>query len=213
MDSDSREVDTEKRLLAAAERLFAERGYTHTTVAEITHEAGCNVAAVNYHFHGKGELYLAVFRQVASDLRRSGRPHAVAAPAPGASLEEVVEAIVRDFVGPFLGEGSGQRLMKLALQEREDPHLPKDFFMAEVITPLRRETIKRLAGVCSTLDDVTLDLCLESIVAQLLYLIHAWSFYEGVDKDRMPLLDVEQALAHVVAFSAAGIRHFLERAE
>ncbi len=205
------EMGTRRRLLTTAERLFAERGYTHTTVAEITGQAHCNVAAVSYYFHGKEELYLAVFRDVVADLRQPGRGGDLAECLEELSLEELVEVMVRDFVAPFLGEDSGQRLMKLAVQERDDPHLPKDFFMTEVIEPLRRATIKGLKGTLSTLDDVTMALCLDSIVAQLLYLIHAWSFYEGVDKVEMPLLDAERALTHVVAFSTAGLRRFLDR--
>jgi TetR/AcrR family transcriptional regulator, regulator of cefoperazone and chloramphenicol sensitivity len=205
------EMGTKRRLLTTAERLFAERGYTHTTVAEITRQAHCNVSAVNYYFHGKEELYRAVFRHVVADLRKPGRASDRLDCPEELSLEELVEVMVRDFVAPFLGEDSGQRLMKLALQERDDPHLPRGFFMTEVIEPLRRTTIKGFKGTLSTLDDVTMALCLDSIVAQLLYLIHAWSFYEGVDKVEMPLLDVERALTHVVAFSTAGLRHFLGR--
>lgn len=210
-DGDLDEVGTKRRLLTAAERLFAERGYTHATVAEITRQAHCNVAAVNYYFHGKEELYLAVFRCVVSDLRQPDRAGDLAECSEGPSLAERVEAIVRDFVAPFLGEDSGQRLMKLVVHERDDPHLPKGFFMTEVIEPLRRTTVEPLKRTCSALDDVTIDLCLDSIVAQLLHLIHTRSFYEGVDKDQRPILDTERTLTHIVAFSIAGIRHFLDR--
>ena len=60
------------------------------------------------------------------------------------------------------------------------------------------------------LDDATVELCLDSIVAQLLYLVHTWSFFKDVDTDQMPILEPEQAINHIVAFSTAGVRHFLE---
>ena len=44
---------TRARLLEAAERLFAERGFRATSVRALTSEARCNVASVNYHFGGK----------------------------------------------------------------------------------------------------------------------------------------------------------------
>jgi len=210
-DSALDEAGTKRRLLTAAERLFAEQGYTRTTVAEITRQAHCNVSAVNYYFHGKEELYLAVFRHIVSDLSKPDRGGDLADRVEGSSLAELVEAIVRDFVAPFLGADPGQRLTKLALRERDDPHLPRGFFMTEVIEPLRRATIEPLKRACSALDDVTIELCLDSIVAQLLHLIHTRSFYEGVDKDQMPILDTQRALTHIVAFSIAGIRHFLDR--
>ena len=51
---------TKDRILDAAERLFAERGFNATSLREITAEAGVNLAAVNYHFQSKEALILAV---------------------------------------------------------------------------------------------------------------------------------------------------------
>ena len=50
------------RLLEAATSVFAQRGYRDTTVAAIAKAAGCNAAAVNYHFGSKEKLYAAVWR-------------------------------------------------------------------------------------------------------------------------------------------------------
>lgn len=51
-----------ERLLKEAEILFAEKGYHAVSVREITKAAECNLAAVNYHFGNKRNLYLEVFR-------------------------------------------------------------------------------------------------------------------------------------------------------
>lgn len=56
---------TKRRLIEAAQRLFAERGYAAVTVRDITRSAGANLSAVNYHFHGKLGLYEAVRRRSA----------------------------------------------------------------------------------------------------------------------------------------------------
>src|SRR5262249_56597881 len=53
---------TRQRLLAAASELFAAQGYHGTTVREIAQRAGVNLAAGNYHFGSKRELYLEVLR-------------------------------------------------------------------------------------------------------------------------------------------------------
>src|SRR3989442_13609471 len=60
---------TRERLLEAAERLFAERGFRATSVRALTSEAGCNVASVNYHFGGKEGLYREMFRRRLVALR------------------------------------------------------------------------------------------------------------------------------------------------
>ncbi len=54
---------TKERLLAMAEKLFAEKGYDGVSVREITQAAECNLAAINYYFGNKKNLYLDVFRQ------------------------------------------------------------------------------------------------------------------------------------------------------
>jgi AcrR family transcriptional regulator len=50
------------RLLQAASRIFAEKGYQETTIAEICEQAKTNIAAVNYYFQGKECLYLESWR-------------------------------------------------------------------------------------------------------------------------------------------------------
>ncbi|WP_226704467.1 TetR/AcrR family transcriptional regulator [Microbulbifer elongatus] len=57
------QLDTVNRILDAAEVLFAERGFTETSLRTITSTAGVNLAAVNYHFGSKKELIQAVFER------------------------------------------------------------------------------------------------------------------------------------------------------
>ncbi|TBW59388.1 TetR/AcrR family transcriptional regulator [Marinobacter halodurans] len=53
--------DTVDRILNAAEELFAERGFSETSLRMITSKANVNLAAVNYHFGSKNALIQAVF--------------------------------------------------------------------------------------------------------------------------------------------------------
>lgn len=53
---------TRARIVAAAEQLFAERGFAGTTMRDLTTAAGTNLAAVNYHFGSKEGLLETVFR-------------------------------------------------------------------------------------------------------------------------------------------------------
>lgn len=48
---------TRDRLLGSAGEVFADKGFHGATVREIVHRAGANVAAINYHFGGKSEIY------------------------------------------------------------------------------------------------------------------------------------------------------------
>lgn len=55
---------TKNRIIEAAGRLFAKRGYAETTSKEICETVGANMAAVNYHFGSRDGLYLAVLEKV-----------------------------------------------------------------------------------------------------------------------------------------------------
>ncbi|AZG36389.1 MULTISPECIES: TetR/AcrR family transcriptional regulator [Shewanella] len=89
-------TDTKTRILDAAEKLFAERGFSETSLRLITSKAEVNLASVNYHFGSKKELiravlarYLDVFMPSASiEINRLHN-------APeNASLNEIFSALI-----------------------------------------------------------------------------------------------------------------------
>src|SRR3954471_10629137 len=57
---DATSPDTKTRILDAAERLFVEHGFEATSLRQLTSAAGVNLAAVNYHFGSKEELFQSV---------------------------------------------------------------------------------------------------------------------------------------------------------
>ena len=63
---------TREQLLESACKLFAEKGYRDTTIAEICALSGANIAAVNYYFQDKKRLYAEAWRLT---FERSMRAH------------------------------------------------------------------------------------------------------------------------------------------
>jgi AcrR family transcriptional regulator len=57
---DTTSQDTKSRILDVAEQLFMEHGFEATSLRQLTSSAGVNLAAVNYHFGTKEELFQAV---------------------------------------------------------------------------------------------------------------------------------------------------------
>src|SRR6476620_3689707 len=57
---DATSAGTKTRILDAAERLFVEHGFEATSLRSLTSAAAVNLAAVNYHFGSKEELFQAV---------------------------------------------------------------------------------------------------------------------------------------------------------
>ena len=54
--------DTKQRLINAAGEMFAEKGYEAASIREICQRAEANLAAVNYHYGEKRQLYVAAVR-------------------------------------------------------------------------------------------------------------------------------------------------------
>lgn len=70
--ADGETADAKTRLLVVAERMFAKRGFACTSIRDLATEAGVNIAAVNYHFRSKEELYLETLRYA---MRRAKDVH------------------------------------------------------------------------------------------------------------------------------------------
>jgi AcrR family transcriptional regulator len=91
-------VDTKTRILDAAERLFAERGFGSTSLRNITTAAGVNLAAIHYHFHSKDVLLENVItrrsdvvNQRRLEMLERFRQEAAGAPVP---LEKLLQAFL-----------------------------------------------------------------------------------------------------------------------
>ena len=67
-------LELRQRLLHAAGEVFAERGFRAATTREITERAGVNLAAINYHFRDKAELYASALREAHCSARMIGLP-------------------------------------------------------------------------------------------------------------------------------------------
>ncbi|MDC8758929.1 CerR family C-terminal domain-containing protein [Janthinobacterium fluminis] len=72
-------AQSRQRLLTAAMRLFAERGYSNTPTRDIAHAAEANVAAISYYFGDKAGLYRAALSASPTgpqhDIDRFDQPH------------------------------------------------------------------------------------------------------------------------------------------
>jgi AcrR family transcriptional regulator len=61
---------TQQRILDAATEVFATRGFTAATMADVVAVSGASVGSIYHHFGGKSELFLAIFEQMADAVDR-----------------------------------------------------------------------------------------------------------------------------------------------
>ncbi len=143
-------LPTERRLLLAAERLFAERGIDAVSLRAIMAAAGANVASVHYHFGSKPALVEALIRdrseqgsarrsELLAAIETSGevsaRLLAEAFVRPVAELASSGEAAWVTFIAGIIGSGHpalavltdgfrAQARRYTVLMHRLDPDMP-----------------------------------------------------------------------------------------
>jgi AcrR family transcriptional regulator len=61
---------TQQRILDAATEVFATRGFTAATMADVVASSGASIGSIYHHFGGKSELFLAIFEQMANAVDR-----------------------------------------------------------------------------------------------------------------------------------------------
>lgn len=102
---------TRERILNAAERLFAERGYDATSVRSIVAKARVNQAAINYHFAGKDGLYREILRSAFRALTEHQLGHAEETRTM--SREQALAEFVRHQLRPLLARDDLSRHIRL----------------------------------------------------------------------------------------------------
>lgn len=108
--------DTKTRILDAAEKLFAERGFSETSLRLITSKAEVNLASVNYHFGSKKELIRAVLARYLDRFMPEASDELVLIKASGSpSLNDIFSSLVKPLLelNKFKADGTSTFLQLL----------------------------------------------------------------------------------------------------
>ena len=195
--------ETRSRIINAACKVFAEKGYQAAKVADICQQAGANVAAVNYYFGDKATLYTEAWQQAFEKCSELALPD-VTATSPGEQLRIHIHSLIQNFTDP----GDRGQFTRLYLMELTNPTGLIHNIWHEIIAPRRQillEVIRNIMGTKAT--DETVFFCEMSIISQCRALMTT----RPSDMEYMlgqPLSpDLIMRLAdHVTRFSLAGIR-------
>ncbi|MHC4636396.1 MAG: CerR family C-terminal domain-containing protein [Planctomycetota bacterium] len=205
--------DVRDRLLDAAEDCFAEKGFEGTNIRDLTQKANSNIAAVNYHFGGKENLYIEVFRRrmsVMMDVRISSINSVLEQQNNGLVLEELLRAFAMAFIEPFQKQSSSHRFTKLMIREMLDPHLPKSLFINELAAPTMKAFGNAMSRIYPELEKKKMVLLTISLVGQLLHFMHINEIFGSNKPDELPVGNLNEIIEHVVSFTAVGIRSMVE---
>jgi len=109
--------DARSRLVMAALRLFAEKGYEGATTREICELAGANISAIRYYFGDKAGLYRAAFTEPMGDTPCGANLGTSAELA----MPEALKLLFRDFLEPLKRGEETRLVMKLHFREMIEP--------------------------------------------------------------------------------------------
>jgi len=207
--------DTRKRLIAAASTLFAERGFHGTKARDIAARAGVNLAAGNYHYGSKKELYLEVLRAEFAEtralLKRRGAIRA-ATEMGRLSRRQVVgllRARARVMLDMLIGPPAGVH-GTLMLREMTDPSEALPVIVEEFIRPMKQEIEDIVAHLEPGLARGDVERCAFSIVAQALFYrftmpatLKMWGLRQ------YPRLLGRQLADHITEFSLGGLERLV----
>ena len=160
------ETETRERLLAEGARLFAAQGYARGTVRDICRAAHANVAAINYHFHGKQGLYDAVVQSAIDRMR------ATTATIIEAGRGQSPDRQLTTFIAIFLQRVTATRdnwIHQLMMRELNEPTAALDRVVTEVIEPRMKYLGRVIAEIlgCGP-DDPRVRRCVTSVQLQCL---------------------------------------------
>jgi TetR/AcrR family transcriptional regulator, acrAB operon repressor len=102
--------ETRNAILDAAERVFQERGVSHTSLSGIAIAAGVTRGAVYWHFRNKADLYEAIFKRVFDPLE--ARVAEIQQNTTGNPVD-ALRAIARYFFGRIVSEPRFARLLDI----------------------------------------------------------------------------------------------------
>ncbi len=198
---------TRRRIIGAAESLFARKGFAGTSLREITGVAGVNVAAIHYHFGSKEELLRAVLARIVEPVngeRLRLLDQAEAAAAPDAPT---VEAILDAFLAPDLRaiHELGPRGAVITRFMGRSYTEPSDL-VRTLVQEHFGEVGRRFHGaLCRAVPEVSP----EEMFWRLMAVVAVITYMLGASEEASGLLDPDDpdaALHRMVAFLSPGVR-------
>jgi AcrR family transcriptional regulator len=211
-----RGAETRERLLDAAERIFAERGFEGASMRAVTHAAGASVSAANYHFGSKEELLRATLSRHIGPLneRRLARLDALEAEADGRPLE--LETILEAFLRPIFEEHASSvdataRFRQVAARIYSDPPDVVTAMKRELFGPILTRFVGALVAALPEKSRDEIELGFQLTVGVMVHVISGHlvtapvSEADGCECWTSRLSD-ESVLQQVITYVAAGLR-------
>lgn len=190
----------------AASKIFAEKGFRETTVAEICEAAGANIAAVNYHFGDKESLYDAVWRYAFEVTSATYPIDGCLSENP--SLQDYLYSYAHAVMNRIFCDTEAGLFPKLLHQELSHPTLAIERIAKEALYPQSRFVGKAVHDELEPdIDEERIHLCMHSIIGQCAFYNFSRPLREQtMGKKTLSEEEIEQIAHHIATFSIGGLK-------
>lgn len=192
-------IETRKKILSAASKLFSENGFKQTANADISRESGVNSALINYYFGDKETIYREAWtHSLKNALAKHPADGGVPAGAPARRrLRGVIAATVRRYSDPQCFDGG------ILNQEIASPTGLLEDVHENTIFRLRENLMRIVSEYLGEgISNEDLRMSVYSIVAMC---ISPQKKIQRIEKTEPFPYDVEKRIEHVYRFSVAGL--------
>lgn len=201
--------DTKRRLLDAAELLFAAHGFEGTSMRAVTQTADTSLSAANYHFGSKQALIEAALVRRIEPLN-SRRLEAIDALEKSSEGIDSVEALLTAFLQPGFAvqresSEAGRRLREVAARFSADPHEIVSKLKLELFAPVIGRYLDALERALPDRTREELALDFQFFLGVMIHVMSGKNVFSRDDAAPVPYAD-EAILDRMVAFAAAGLR-------
>ena len=197
---------TKRKLLEAAGEVFAEQGFERATIKDITDHAGAAMAAVNYHFSDKQELYYQVLRLVHQSALEAAA--LITHPDPLLSPADQLREHIRTFLRKALDPARPAWFIPIMIREIRQPSAATERLRQEAFRPYARaleDLIVHLVG--RRISHRKAILIVDSIISQYIFFVDHQKGLDRLHPELPPIARrIDELADHVTDFSLAAIR-------
>lgn len=205
-------IPTPERILLAAYELFAAKGFEGATTQDICTLAQANIAAVNYHYGSKENLYRAVWEHAAERSRQRWDEAGLEGASPEQQLRQFIEFRVQAVLS---GDESGW-FAQLIHREIANPSPLAEELHERFLHPKRRwfqNLVREIVGEQLSGHEVNLaSFCIHSSLIHLNEM-RARSAHRRSPPECGPLADPPALVETMYTFALAGLRELRRRRE
>ena len=197
--------DAQERLIDAAGRIFAEKGYDGATVRDICQLARVNLAAVNYYFRDKERLYVETVKSACQSQAEQFPLRKWPEGTPAVTkLRDYINALVRRMVDHPASQSEWYR--QLFLREMAQPTAACAELVRDVIRPMADVLTGILSEFLPHVPERKRWLIGFSIVGQAFFHRMAWPMVSTlVGEEEHRAYDVALLTEHITQFSLAAL--------